>query len=85
MLNYMVAALPTLLTPEEVAEYLRISTLTVYRALRDDEIEHAQIRGLYRITEDAVAAYLEKRTTRAPARNPGRGARHAGRRARASF
>jgi excisionase family DNA binding protein len=84
MLSYMVAALPTLLTPQNVADYLGVSKLTVYRALDDDQIEHIRIGTLYRITEDAVAAYLEKRTTRAPTRNPGRGARHAGRRARAS-
>jgi excisionase family DNA binding protein len=54
----MVAPLPALMTPVEVADYLRISKVTVYREIRAARLAHVRIRGHLRISEDALATYV---------------------------
>lgn len=50
-----------LLTPSEVAEMLRVSSMTVYRLIKSGELRAARIGKSYRISEADVDAYLEAR------------------------
>jgi excisionase family DNA binding protein len=52
---------PRLLTPNEVAEQLRVSTMTVYRLIKSGELPAARISRSYRLREADVDAYLESR------------------------
>jgi excisionase family DNA binding protein len=52
---------PRLLTPNEVAEQLRVSTMTVYRLIKSGELPAARISSSYRLREEDVDAYLESR------------------------
>ncbi len=52
---------PRLLTPNEVADQLRVSNMTVYRLIKAGELRAARIGRSYRITEDDVDAYLQDR------------------------
>jgi excisionase family DNA binding protein len=52
---------PRLLTPNEVAEHLRVSTMTVYRLIKSGELRAARIGKSFRISEDDVDAYLQDR------------------------
>jgi excisionase family DNA binding protein len=55
------AARPRFLTPTEVAEELRVSSMTVYRLIKSGELRAARIGKSYRIREDDVDAYLAAR------------------------
>jgi excisionase family DNA binding protein len=52
---------PRLLTPNEVAEHLRVSTMTVYRLIKSGDLRAARIGKSFRISEDDVDAYLQDR------------------------
>lgn len=54
-------ARPQFLTPGEVAEQLRVSSMTVYRLLKAGELRSAKIGKSYRILQTDVDAYLEER------------------------
>lgn len=54
-------ARPRFLTPAEVADQLRVSSMTVYRLIKSGELRAARIGKSYRITEADVDAYLEAR------------------------
>jgi len=47
-----------LLTPAEVAELVRVSVKTVYRALWTKELKGVKIRGQWRIPEAAVWEWI---------------------------
>ena len=49
------------LTPAEVAELLRVSSMTVYRLIKAGELRAARIGKSYRISEEDVDAYLQDR------------------------
>ena len=49
------------LTPAEVAEQLRVSSMTVYRLIKSGELRAARIGKSYRIREEDVDAYLAAR------------------------
>ena len=49
------------LTPAEVAEQLRVSSMTVYRLIKSGELRAARIGKSYRISEDDVDTYLQSR------------------------
>jgi excisionase family DNA binding protein len=49
------------LTPAEVAEQLRVSSMTVYRLIKSGELRAVRIGKSYRISEDDVDAYLQAR------------------------
>jgi excisionase family DNA binding protein len=53
------------LTAGEVAEVLRVSTMTVYRLIKAGELPAARIGKSYRVREDDVDAYLASRYTQA--------------------
>ncbi|MFP4635000.1 MAG: helix-turn-helix domain-containing protein [Nitriliruptoraceae bacterium] len=48
-----------LLTANEVAEQLRVSTMTVYRLVRRGELPAVRVGRNYRIRQRDLAAYLE--------------------------
>ena len=47
-----------LLTPAEVAELVRVSVKTVYRAIWAKELEATKVRGQWRVTEAAVWQWI---------------------------
>ncbi len=49
-----------LLTVAEVAEVMRVSTMTVYRLIRSGELLATRVGRSYRIWEDDVRAYLQR-------------------------
>ena len=55
------SARPRFLTPAEVADHLRVSSMTVYRLIKSGELRAARIGKSYRISEDDVDAYLAAR------------------------
>lgn len=48
------------LTVHEVAELLRVSTMTVYRLIRAGELPAMRVGRSYRLREAQVAGYLER-------------------------
>lgn len=53
--------MPTLYTPNEVAEYLHVSRGTIYSLLRNNEIGSVKVGRNRRFTASHVRDYLEKR------------------------
>ena len=51
-----------LLTVAEVAEVMRVSNMTVYRLIRAGELVATRVGRSYRIWDNDVRAYLERRT-----------------------
>ncbi len=52
-------------TVAEVAEILRVSTMTVYRLIKAGDLRAVRVGKSYRIREDDVDGYLEARYTQA--------------------
>ena len=48
-----------LLTAAEVAEQLRVSTMTIYRLIRSGELPAVRVGRNYRVREEDLVAYLE--------------------------
>ena len=55
------SARPRFLTPAEVAEQLRVSSMTVYRLIKAGELRAVRIGRSFRLREDDVDAYLADR------------------------
>ena len=54
-----------LYTPQEVADYLKVDVRTVYRWLREGELNALRFRREYRISETDLRTFLKRhRTTR---------------------
>ena len=53
-----------LYTPQEVAEYLKVDVRTVYRWLRDGEMDAIRFRREYRISESALREFINNHRTR---------------------
>jgi excisionase family DNA binding protein len=53
------------LTPREVADHLRVSSMTVYRLIKSGELRAVRVGKAYRILEDDVDAYVAERFTQA--------------------
>lgn len=49
-----------LLTVAEVAELLRVSTMTVYRLIRSGELPAVRVGRNYRVRRGALDTYLEE-------------------------
>ena len=62
----------TLLRPEEVAERLAVSKVTVYRLARSGELVCLHIRGQVRFRPEAVDEYLARCETQALPAEPRR-------------
>ena len=54
-----------LLTVSEVADQLRVSTMTVYRLIKSRELRAARVGKSYRLREEDIDAYLSKQFTQA--------------------
>ncbi|MEZ5142639.1 MAG: helix-turn-helix domain-containing protein [Acidimicrobiales bacterium] len=52
------------LTVAEVAQIMRVSTMTVYRLIKAGELASVRVGKSYRIREDDVDAYLPSATPR---------------------
>ncbi|MHB8670047.1 MAG: helix-turn-helix domain-containing protein [Acidimicrobiales bacterium] len=53
------------LTVAELADLLRVSTMTVYRLLQAGELASVRVGKSYRVREEDVDAYLASRYTEA--------------------
>lgn len=53
------------LTVAEVAQLMRVSTMTVYRLIKAGELASVRVGKSYRIAEEDVDSYLAKRYTEA--------------------
>ena len=53
------------LTVQEVAEVLRVSTMTVYRLIKAGELPAVRVGRSFRVSEPDVDAYLSSRYTQA--------------------
>ena len=54
-----------LLTVREVAESMRVSTMTVYRLIRDGDMPAIRVGKHFRLRADDVELFLEARTVNA--------------------
>lgn len=54
-----------LLTVREVADLMRVSTMTVYRLIRAGELRAIRVGKHFRIRESELNAYLDNQTVRA--------------------
>lgn len=50
---------PQLLTVAEVADLLRVSSMTVYRLIRNGELPAVRVGRSYRVSEDDLQSYLQ--------------------------
>lgn len=55
----IITDLPLVLNTKEVAEILGVSMGTVYRILDSGELKSVRVRHQYRISRDALLAYLD--------------------------
>ena len=53
------------LTVHEVAEQLRVSTMTVYRLIKSGDLGAVRVGKSYRLREEDVDAFLAKQYTQA--------------------
>ena len=53
------------LTPAEVADMLRVSTMTVYRLIKSGDLPSTRVGKSYRLAEDDVDRYLSRSFTQA--------------------
>ena len=53
------------LTVAEVAELMRVSTMTVYRLIKGGDLAAVRVGKSYRVREDDVDRYLASRYTQA--------------------
>jgi excisionase family DNA binding protein len=53
------------LTVGEVADLLRVSSMTIYRLIKDGEMPAVRVGKSYRLREEDIDAYLAKRYTEA--------------------
>lgn len=53
------------LTVAEVAEIMRVSTMTVYRLIKAGDLRAVRVGKSYRLSEDEVDRYLAKGFTQA--------------------
>ena len=56
---------PRFMTVAEVAQFMRVSTMTVYRLIKAGDLAAVRVGKSYRIREDDVDQYLSSRYTQA--------------------
>ena len=54
-----------LLTVSEVADHLRVSTMTVYRLIKSGELRAVRVGKSYRLREEDIDSYLSAQFTQA--------------------
>jgi excisionase family DNA binding protein len=57
-----------IMTPDEVAEHLRVSTSTVYRLIRGNHLAASRVGRTYRVPREDVETYLLVHSNRADVR-----------------
>lgn len=57
-----------MLTPEQVADYLQVTTATVYRLIRQQRLAATRIGRIYRIPKEDLETYLRAHSSRAAVR-----------------
>jgi excisionase family DNA binding protein len=67
--------MPELLTVEQVAAYLQLNRLTVYRYIREGRLPAVKLGKAYRIRQADVEAFLESQKVRGPVKAAPRRAR----------
>jgi excisionase family DNA binding protein len=60
----LVDSMREILTPEQVAEYLQLTTDTVYRLIRNHKLAAARVGRTYRIPREDLDAFLLATSTR---------------------
>lgn len=60
--------MPEILTPYEVAQYLKMNTDTVYRLIREHKLAASRIGRSYRIPKEDVDSFLLATSTRSQVR-----------------
>jgi excisionase family DNA binding protein len=56
-----VPAMPELMTVPELAEYLNVSTITIYRLLKAGQIPAFRVGSEWRFSADAIARWIKDR------------------------
>lgn len=56
----MIAMMEELLTPEEVAKFLKVSDFTVRDMLRRKELKGVKVRGQWRVRPEDLRAYVNR-------------------------
>lgn len=56
--------LSDVITPQELADFLKISVLSVYRAIKDGSLEAFRAGKLWRLEKKAVANWINESTAR---------------------
>lgn len=56
--------LSDVITPQELADFLKISVLSVYRAIKDGSLEAFRAGKLWRLEKKAVANWINEGTAR---------------------
>ena len=51
-----------IMTPSEVAERLKVTERTIYKYLANGELEAVKIGRVWRITQEQLKSFLEKKT-----------------------
>lgn len=59
----MVVASRDILTPRQTAEYLQLSSKTIYRMIKNGELIAARVGGQYRIQKSYVDLFLASKST----------------------
>ncbi len=59
----MAVVVREVLTPEEVADFLRVSSKTIYRSIRNGELIAARVGRQYRIPKRNIELFLASRST----------------------
>lgn len=57
-----VKKLSEIMTPSEVAERLKVTERTIYKYLANGELEAVKIGRVWRITQEQLKSFLEKKT-----------------------
>ncbi len=47
------------LTVQEVAEFLRLSVLTIYKYIREEKLQAIEFGGHYRVQKDSLNEFIE--------------------------
>lgn len=57
-------------TVAEVSVILRLSTITVYKYIRENKIDAIEFGGHYRIAHSSLDKFIRNHKVRVPAKNP---------------
>lgn len=52
--------MPIIYTPEELAQLWKVSTMTIYKLIRQNKIPHFKVGRSYRISEEGARIYMER-------------------------